>query len=88
MSVQPVEPTALTALAGSLDTLGPAFQALSLAAASVTAQQLAQQADKALSKQNEVIALTFALLLLLLLLAGLLFKQYQTQKKSASRCWP
>lgn len=80
MSVQPVEPTALTALAGSLDTLGPAFQALSLAAASVTAQQLAQQADKALSKQNEVIALTFALLLLLLLLAGLLFKQYQTQK--------
>ena len=81
MSMQPIEPTALTTLAGSLDTLGPAFQALSLAAASVTSQQLARQADEALSKQNEVIALTFALLLLLFLLAGLLFKQYQTQKK-------
>ena len=67
MSMQPIEPTALTTLAGSLDTLGPAFQALSLAAASVTSQQLARQADEALSKQNEVIALTFALLLLLFL---------------------
>ena len=27
MSMQPIEPTALTTLAGSLDTLGPAFQA-------------------------------------------------------------
>ena len=81
LSAQSIDPAALTSLAARLDRLGPAFQALGLAATSVTSQQLAGQADKALNQQDQLIALTLALLLLLLLLAGLLFKQHMAQRK-------
>ena len=81
MATQPPDPAALAALVTSFNEVGPAFQALSLAAASEVSHLLERQYDTTLSQNEQIVGLTLAQLVLLLGAAMALFVRHSRQEK-------
>lgn len=81
MASQPPDPAALAALVTSFNEVGPAFQALSLAADSEVSHLLERQYDTTLSQNEQIVGLTLAQLVLLLGAAMALFVRHSRQEK-------
>ena len=81
MARLPPDPVALATLVASFNDIGPAFQALSLAADSEMAHQMERQYDTTLRQNELIVGLTLAQLVLLLGAAMALFIRHSRQEK-------